>query len=179
MEKEELALIHSPRSIKKAVVRLASEIDRDHGGGTLTLVAVLKGSFVFLADLARALRTPVTIEFIRVASYRHGKVPGAIHLLQDIEIPLRGRNVVLVDDIVDSGRTAHFLMRRLRRRWPLSCRLCALLDKPSRREVDVSVDYLGFTVPDTFVVGYGLDFNERYRQLPGLYSLRPKETASP
>jgi hypoxanthine phosphoribosyltransferase len=179
METEELELIHGPRSIKKSVTRLASEIDRDHKGGALTLVAVLKGSFVFLADLARALRTPVTIEFIRVASYRHGKAPGELHLLQDIEIPLRGRSVVLVDDIVDSGRTSHFLMRRLRRRRPLSCRLCALLDKPSRREVDLNVDYLGFTIPDTFVVGYGLDFNERYRQLPGLYSLRSKGSGSP
>jgi hypoxanthine phosphoribosyltransferase len=179
MKNEALDLIHSPRSIKKTVARLASEIDRDHEGGTLTIVAVLKGSFVFLADLARALRTPVVIEFIRVASYRHGTKPGALHLLHDIEAPLRGRSVILVDDIVDTGRTSLYLMRRLRRRRPLSCRLCTLLDKPSCREVNLEVDYRGFTVPDTFVVGYGLDFNERYRQLPGLYSLKSNERVSP
>lgn len=179
MEKESLELLHSPRAIKRAVARLADEIDRDHEGETLTLVAVLKGSFVFLADLARTLRTPSVIEFIRVSSYRHQRLPGPLRLLQDIEIPLKGQSVVLVDDIVDSGRTSLFLLQRLRRRRPRALRLCALLDKPSCRERDLKIDYRGFTVPDTFVVGYGLDFNERYRHLPGLYSLGSKGSPSP
>jgi hypoxanthine phosphoribosyltransferase len=179
MEREALDLLHSPRAIKRAVARLAGEIDRDHEGETLTLVAVLKGSFIFLADLVRALRTPAVIEFIRVSSYRHQTAPGPLRLLQDIETPLKGRPVVLVDDIVDSGRTSLFLLQRLHRRRPRSLRLCALLDKPSCRETDLEVDYRGFTVPDTFVVGYGLDFNERYRQLPGLYSLGSKGGPSP
>jgi len=157
---------------------MADAIDRDADGEPLTVVAVLKGSFVFLADLLRRLKSPVTVDFVRIASYGKGVSPGTARFTNDVEIPLRGRDVLIVDDIVDTGRTATLLKRHLLKKRPRSCRLCALLDKPSRRVVDIDPDYCGFVVPDVFVVGYGLDMNEQYRQLPGLYSIAPPTAAT-
>lgn len=171
MESVSLTPLFDPASIRAAVRRLAGEIDGDCAGQPLTVVGVLKGSFVFLADLVRLLDTPVTVDFVRLSSYGDGTRPGRLRLSQDIEAPVRGRHVLIVDDIVDTGRTIRYILQRIKRRHPLSCRVCTLLDKPSRREGEVAVDYRGFTVPDVFVVGYGLDLDERYRQLPGLYSL--------
>jgi len=167
----ELTPLHGPRAIRSAVRRLASAIDADADGEPLTVIGVLKGSFIFLADLVRALETPVTVDFVRIASYGKGVSPGSVRLIKDVEVPLRGRDVLIVDDIVDTGLTTSFLSRHIRKRRPRSCRLCALLDKPSRRRVDVAVAYSGFVVPDLFIVGYGLDLNERYRQLPGLHTV--------
>jgi hypoxanthine phosphoribosyltransferase len=176
MPQEELRPLYGPRAIRNAVHRVAAAIDDAADGEPLTVIGVLKGSFIFLADLVRALNTQCSVDFVTVSSYGPGCSPGQLRLVKDCELPLWRRNVLLVDDIVDTGLTTRFLLRHIRRRRPRSCRLCALLDKPSRRKVRISVDYRGFVVPDRFVVGYGLDMNERYRHLPGLYTI---ETEGP
>lgn len=155
--------------IQNAVTRLAAEIGRDYQGKPPLLVGVLKGSFVFLADLMRLLDMPVEIEFVRLSSYGAGKkTSGKVRVVQGLSAPVRGRDVLVIEDIVDSGLTTSFLLDHLRRRKPASLRLCALLDKPSRRKVAIPIDYLGFTVPDKFLVGYGLDWDERFRHLPDI-----------
>jgi len=171
MHGDKLIPLHGPEAVGRAVRGMAAAIDKDHGGEELLLIAVLKGSFIFFADLVRAMKNPVTVDFVQIESYGKGTKPGRLEFVKDIETPLSGKKVIVVDDIVDTGRTLGFLLRRLRKGSPLSCRVCALLDKPSRREVDIAVDYCGFVVPDTFVVGYGLDVDERFRQMPGLYTL--------
>ena len=155
--------------IQKAVARLAAEIGRDYEGKSLLLVGILKGSFVFLADLARHLDMPVEIEFVNLSSYGAGKeTSGKVRVVQGLSAPVRGRDVLVIEDIVDSGLTTSFLLDRLRRKKPASLGLCALLDKPLRRKVAIPIDYLGFAVPDKFLVGYGLDWDERFRHLPDI-----------
>ena len=171
MHDDKLIPLRGPDAVARAVRDIAADIDADASGGDLLLIGVLKGAFIFFADLVRALESPVTVDFVQLKSYGRGTRPGRLHLLKDIEAPLAGKRVIVVDDIVDTGRTARYLLELFRKRGPLSCRICALLDKPSRREVDIKVDYRGFVVPDTFVVGYGLDADERFRQMPGLYTL--------
>jgi len=153
--------------IAARVKDLGAQLREDHGDAAITLVAVLKGSFLFLADLARAIPGDVRVEFLGVASYHGGtESSGAVRITHDLRSPLEGRHVVLVEDIVDTGRTVDYLRRMLAVRNPASLRVASLLDKPSRREVPVEVDYVGFTIPDAFVVGYGLDLGELYRNLP-------------
>ncbi len=156
--------------IARRVHDLAGEIARDFrergDGGELVCLGVLKGSVFFLADLVRELPMPVAIDFLQAASYGSASSPGDVRIRKDVDLPLRGRDVLLVEDIVDTGRTLHTLLAILRLRRPRSLKLCALLDKPARREVDVAIDYLGFSIEDRFVVGYGLDYAERWRNLP-------------
>lgn len=167
-----LSPLHAPEEIGAAVRRIAARLDADFRDTRPILVGVLKGAFVFLADLARALTVPAEIDFVRAASYGKGtETSGQVVLLMDMDIPVAGRSVVLVDDIVDSGLTLDFLRRMIEARNPREVRICALLDKPSRRQVPVPIDYLGFTVPDRFVVGYGIDYQERHRTLPGIFTL--------
>ncbi len=152
--------------IQRRVRELAADISRDHPLG-VHLVGVLKGACVFLADLARALECDVTMDFIAVSSYGSStKSSGQVRLLKDLDTSLEGRHVVIIEDIVDTGLTLTYLQEILKARAPRSLRTACLLSKPSRREVDVTVDYIGFTIEDRFVVGYGLDHHERYRQLP-------------
>ena len=147
---------------------LGQEIRRDHPDG-VHLVCVLKGAFVFLSDLARAIGGSVTLDFIAVSSYGSGtQSSGQVQLLKDLDSPLEGRDVVIVEDIVDTGLTLTYLQDILRARAPRHLRTACLLSKPSRRKVDVPVDYIGFTIEDKFVVGYGLDFAEQYRNLPDI-----------
>ena len=149
------------------MVRLAQEIRRDYEDKNPLLVAILKGSFVFLADLIRLLGFPLEIEFVRLSSYGAGtQSSGRIKMAQGLTTPVRGRHVLVVEDIVDTGLTLNFLLDYLRKKRPSSLKLCALVDKPSRRRVPVTIDYLGFTIEDHFVVGYGLDWDERFRYLP-------------
>ena len=146
---------------------LASQISRDYAGEELFLVCVLKGSMHFFSDLARDLTLPVRYGYLGVSSY-HGAIEssGTVEFTTDLQEPIDGRHVLIVDDIVDTGRTVARVLKRLGERGPASTRLAALLDKPSRRVVDVSIDYSGFTIPDEFVIGYGLDYGELYRNLP-------------
>jgi len=157
----------SAEAVGRRVAELAAEIARDHrGSGGLVCLGVLKGSAFFLVDLVRALPIPVEVDFFQAASYGRSSEPGEVVIKKDVELPIRGRDVLVVEDIVDTGHTVATLLALLRLRRPRSLRLCALLDKPSRREVEVPIDYLGFTIPDRFVVGYGLDHAERWRNLP-------------
>jgi hypoxanthine phosphoribosyltransferase len=156
----------SADDIQRRVRTLAQEVHRDHPDG-VHLVCVLKGAFVFLSDLARALEGDATLDFIAVSSYGTStKSSGQVQLLKDLGEPIEGRDVVVVEDIVDTGLTLMYLQDILRARAPRSLRTACLLSKPSRRKVDVKVEYIGFTIEDKFVVGYGLDYGEKYRNLP-------------
>ncbi len=170
-----LKRLFTERAIKGATKRIAAQIDKDYAGHGIVMIVVLKGSFVFAADMMRAIKLPVTVDFIHAASYGDKTTPDKVRLTKDVEVPIHNRHVLLVDDIVDTGRTTRLLLRHLRRRKPASLRLCSLLDKPSRRIVPVEIDYLGFTVPDLFIVGYGIDFAEEYRQLPEIYGILDEE----
>jgi hypoxanthine phosphoribosyltransferase len=141
------------------------------------VLGALKGSFVFMADLIRSLDIPLEVEFVSVSSYGRGRTQtlGRVKLVKGLRCPVKGRDVLVVEDIVDTGITLNFLLEYLRRKKPASLKVCALFDKPQRREVDVPIDYVGFLVPDAFVVGYGLDYDERFRELPGLYLLKEDE----
>jgi hypoxanthine phosphoribosyltransferase len=154
------------------VIELAAAIERDTAGpGPPHCIAVLKGAFVFLADLLRAFKGPVTCDFLGVSSYRGTTASGEVRVTQDLERAIHGRDVVLVEDIVDTGRTLAYLQSLLLAREPRSLRTVCLLDKPSRRQVPVHVDYTGFEIGDRFVVGYGLDLDEHYRNLPYIGTL--------
>jgi len=154
-------------AIQRRVTELAAEIERDYpDGDEIHLVCVLKGGFVFMSDLIRAMAPRVTVDFIAVSSYaKSTKSSGEVRLLKDLDSGLEGRHVIIVEDIVDTGLTLTYLQDILRARAPKSLRTACLLSKPSRRQVDVTVDYIGFTIEDKFVVGYGLDYAEKYRNL--------------
>jgi hypoxanthine phosphoribosyltransferase len=155
--------------IAERVRELGEQIERDHPEGALVLLGVLKGSFIFMADLARAIRRPVRIEFLGVHSYGVGtKSSGVVQITQDLTTPVNDCHVVIVEDIVDTGLTAHFLIAQLEARQAGSVRLCSLLHKPARCQREVPIDYLGFTIDDVFVVGYGLDWAQSYRNLPDI-----------
>ena len=163
---QDVQTLLSATEIQARVQALAAEIRRDHPRG-VHLVCVLKGAFVFLSDLSRALANGVTLDFIAVSSYGQGSTSsGQVQLLKDLDSPIEGRDVVIVEDIVDTGLTLTYLQEILRARSPRTLRTACLLSKPSRRKVDVAVEYIGFSIEDKFVVGYGLDYGERYRNLP-------------
>ena len=158
--------------IAERVRDLGRQITRDCHGQSLVLICVLKGSFVFAADLARYIRVPVRVEFLGVRSYGSGtESSGVVEITQDLGSPVQGQDVLIVEDLVDTGLTSAYLLELLRTRSPASLRLCALLHKPARAQVPVSIDYLGFTIEDVFVVGYGLDHQQLYRNLPDLMVL--------
>jgi hypoxanthine phosphoribosyltransferase len=166
--------------IAARVAALASQIDRDSAGmDELLLVAVLRGAFIFAADLARRLRTPCRVDFVALASYQGAASAGAVRLLMDLRTDIAGRHVLIVEDIVDSGRTLSYLMSLLRTRRPASLRSCALTRKSDRQDVDVPVDYVGFDIPDRWVVGYGLDYRDRWRTLPYIGAVEPDPVTRP
>jgi hypoxanthine phosphoribosyltransferase len=157
----------SKRKIASTVVRLASEIKKDYQDKNPLLIGILKGSFVFLADLARALDFPIQVEFMRLSSYGPGRSsPGELKMLQELRTDITGRHVLVVEDIMDTGHSAVLLMGYLRKKNPASLKLCVLADKPSRHQTPITIDYLGFTVPGKFIVGYGMDWDEKFRNLP-------------
>jgi hypoxanthine phosphoribosyltransferase len=157
----------SAAQIAARVAELGAQITRDYAGSSLVLVSVLKGSFVFAADLSRAIELPLRVDFLGVRSYGKGtETTGVVQITQDLVRPIENEHVLLVEDIVDTGLTVAHLVDLLRTRGPSSVRLCALLQKPARTRVAVAIDYLGFTIDDRFVVGYGLDVDERFRNLP-------------
>lgn len=166
----------SQEALQSCVQRLAQQIEQDYAElADLLLICVLKGGYVFLADLSRAIRRPHDIDFMGISSYGAGtKSSGAVQIIMDLKSPIQDRHVLIVEDIVDSGRTLQYMRRNLMARRPASVRICALLSKTARREVDVPVDYTGFEIPDEFVVGYGLDFDEEYRNLPYIAVLKPE-----
>ena len=164
-------LISSLR-IKSKIRELAGRISKDYRGKKLVLIGVLKGAFVFMADLIKEIEIPLELDFIQVSSYGASKTSsGVIKIKKDIDLPIVGKHVLLIEDIVDYGYTLNYLLKFMRNKKPKSVRICALLDKPSRREVEVPIAYRGFEVPDTFVVGYGLDFSEKFRNSKDIRSL--------
>ncbi len=166
-----------PRAdIKAAVKRLATDITRDYKDKNPLIIGVLKGSFVFTADLIRALDFPLEVEFIRCSSYGGGKESsGKVNMVRGLRTQVKNRHVLVVEDIIDTGLTLSLLMDYLKKKRPASLQLCALIDKPSRRLVPVKIDYLGMTVPDKFIVGYGIDCDEKYRNLPDICYLEDEK----
>lgn len=163
-------------SLQQRVAAMVDAIEADYAAEEdLLLICVLKGGYVFLSDLSRALKRPHHLDFMGISSYGSGTTSsGAVQIIMDLKQPLIGRNVLIVEDIIDSGHTLSYLRQNLLARQPASLKICTLLNKPSRREVDVPVDYIGFDIPDEFVVGYGLDFDELYRNLPFIAVLKPE-----
>ncbi|MFQ5679089.1 MAG: hypoxanthine phosphoribosyltransferase [Gemmatimonadota bacterium] len=167
-------------ALRRRVAELAERISRDYGeADELVLVGVLKGAFIFLADLARQLTIPRRIEFMGLSSYRSGDRRGAVRLILDLRSGIAGKHVLVVEDIVDSGHTLHYLFETLAARHPASLEACVLVQKQERLEVDLEVRYVGFTIPDVWVVGYGLDYGERYRTLPYIGVLEARSPPGP
>ena len=167
MENDIKKVLHSESELSKVVAELGAQISEDYKDRNLLMVSVLKGSVVFMADLMRAVTIPCEIDFMAVSSYGNKtKSSGTVRILKDLDRDISGYDVLLVEDILDSGKTLNYLMDVLYARNPASIRICTLFDKPERREVDIFADYKGLSVPDEFIVGYGLDFDEKYRNLP-------------
>ena len=166
--------LFSQEEIDRRLEELAAEINRDYAGKEPMLISVLRGSFVFMADLTRKIDLPCTVDFMAVSSYGKGTTSsGQVQITKDLSDDIEGKDILVVEDILDSGNTLNYLMKLLQARHPASIRLCTLLDKPERRVVPVQADYVGFTIPDEFVVGYGLDYAEKYRNLPYIGVLKP------
>ena len=174
MEQDIERVLFSAQELDERVAQLAREINRDYAGREITLISVLRGSFIFMADLTRKIELPCTVDFMSVSSYGRGtRSSGQVQITKDLSSDITGKNIIVVEDILDSGNTLSYLLKVLEQRSPASIRLCTLLDKPERREKPVEVHYSGFSIPDAFVVGYGLDYAERYRNLPYIGILKP------
>ncbi|MEA3548122.1 MAG: hypoxanthine phosphoribosyltransferase [Thermodesulfobacteriota bacterium] len=170
-------MILSRQEIQARVRELGRTISRDYQGGKLVMIGVLNGAFIFMADLARAIDLQLEVDFIRVASYgQSDSSSGKISLSKDVEMDLAGKDVLLVEDIIDTGRTLAYLKDYFSRHRAASVKICALIDKKERREVEIEADYVGFDVVEGFLVGYGLDFAEQYRQFPDVYHLENPES---
>ncbi|MBI3912385.1 MAG: hypoxanthine phosphoribosyltransferase [Armatimonadetes bacterium] len=169
-------ILLTEEQIRRRVAELGRQISADYAGLELTLVCVLRGAVVFLADLIRHLSLPASIDFMAISSYGSDtQSTGVVRIVKDLDDSIQHRHVLVVEDIVDTGLTLAYLLDNLRNRSATSVRVCALLDKPARRRVPITLDYVGFTLPDCFVVGYGLDFAQRYRGLPHVVVLSPEE----
>lgn len=161
-------------TIASRVAELGAQLTADYAGRDPVLVSVLKGALVFLGDLMRSMDLPVSIDLMEVSSYGAGtESTGQVRILKDLSKPIEGRDVIVVEDIIDTGLTLNYLLGYLADRQPASIRVCCLLDKPARRLAEIDIDYTGFTIPDRFVIGYGLDYDERYRNLPYIGVLKP------
>ena len=168
-------VLFSEEQLKNRVREIAQQITADYQGKEIMLISVLRGSFVFMADLCRAIDLPCTLDFMAVSSYGKGtKSSGQVQITKDLSEDISDRHIIVVEDILDSGNTLSYLLKILENRHPASIRLCTLLDKPDRRVKPVEVHYSGFTIPDAFVAGYGLDYAEKYRNLPYIGILKPR-----
>lgn len=165
----------SEQEIQEKVKELGAKISNDYNGKNLMLISILKGAVVFMSDLMRAITIHCKIDFMAVSSYGSStKTSGVVRILKDLDIPLDNYDVLIVEDILDSGMTLDYITKILNERHPKSIKICTLLDKPARRKINIKADYVGFTVPDEFVVGYGLDYDERYRNVPFVGVLKPE-----
>ena len=174
LEKNIEKVLLTKEQLEQRIKELGAEITRDYQGKELVLAAVLRGSYVFMADLTRAIDLPLTVDFMAVSSYGAGTVSsGQVEIKKDLSDPIEGKNLLIIEDILDSGNTLYYLMDVLSARHPASIRICTLLDKPERRVKPIKADYSGFVIPDAFVVGYGLDYAEKYRNLPYVGVLKP------
>lgn len=175
LEKAIQEVLFSEEELAKRVEEIAKEIEKDYQGKEIMLISVLRGSFVFMADLCRRIDLPCTLDFMSVSSYGKGtSSSGQVQITKDLSSDISSKHIIVVEDILDSGNTLSYLLKLLEQRNPASIRLCTLLDKPDRRVKEVKVDYSGFSIPDAFVVGYGLDYAEQYRNLPYIGILKPE-----
>ena len=163
---EKIEILITQEELDKRISEIAEQISKDFKGEDITLVCVLKGGVMFMVDMAKKLNQKVEFEFIDVSSYQGTSSTGKLTINKDLETSVEGKHVILLEDIVDTGRTLSYLIEYLKEKKPASLKLCTLLDKPSRRVIDVNADYIGFTIPDAFIVGYGLDYDQKYRNLP-------------
>ncbi|MDA8442640.1 MAG: hypoxanthine phosphoribosyltransferase [Peptococcaceae bacterium] len=174
MESDVQKVLLTADEINSKVLELGRQITQDYVGQNLLVVGILKGAVVFMSDLIRQIKTPHAIDFMAVSSYGVStESSGVVRIMKDLERSIENVNILIVEDIIDTGLTLKYLVENLRARNPLSVRVCTLLDKASRRKVDIAADYNGFAIPDEFVVGYGLDYNERFRHLPYVGVLKP------
>ena len=168
-------VLFTEEELKQRVRELGARITADYAGKEPVLISVLRGSYIFMADLTRSIDLPCTVDFMSVSSYGKGTTSsGQVQITKDLSDDIEGRDVIVVEDILDSGNTLFYLLQILQARKPVSIRLCTLLDKPDRRVKEITADYSGFTIPDAFVVGYGLDYAEKYRNLPYIGILKPE-----
>lgn len=175
LEQDIQEILFTEEQLKSRVNEIARQIEADYAGREIMLISVLRGSFIFMADLCRAICLPCTLDFMSVSSYGTGTTSsGQVQITKDLSEDITGRHVIVVEDILDSGNTLSYLLNILEHRHPASVRLCTLLDKPERRTKPVDLHYRGFTIPDAFVVGYGLDYAEKYRNLPYIGILKPE-----
>ena len=164
---EHIRVLLTEEEVDKRIQEIGEQISKDYAGKQVHLVCVLKGGSFFMCELAKRITVPVSLDFMSVSSYGAGtSSSGVVKIVQDLATSIEGKNVLVIEDIIDSGRTLSYLMQNLKTRKPKSLKLCTLLDKPDRRVVEVPVDYVGFVIPDEFVVGYGMDYDQRYRNLP-------------
>lgn len=163
------------KQIMERIKELGQQITRDYQGESILMVGILKGAMIFLADLVRNIEVPTFFDFMAVSSYGAGTISsGVVRIMKDLDKSIDGKHVIIVEDIVDTGLTLQYLVENMKSRGPASIKVCTLLDKPDRRKVEVPIDYNGFSIPDEFVVGFGLDYNERYRNLPYIAVLKPE-----
>ncbi len=174
LESDIREILITEEEIKKKVEDLGAQITEDYKDREITIICVLKGAFMFLADLLRHIKVPVCLDFVAISSYGpYTQTSGVVKITKDLDESIEGKHVLIVEDIVDTGLTLDYLLKIIKARKPASVRVCALLDKPTRREVQVEIHYKGFEIPDKFVVGYGLDYDQRYRNLPFVGVLKP------
>ena len=174
MHKDVEQILYTEEELRKRVKELGCQITADYSGREPLLISVLRGSYIFMADLTRSINLDVTVDFMSVSSYGAGTVSsGQVEIKKDLSSSIEGKDLIIVEDILDSGNTLYYLLDVLRARKPASVRLCTLMDKPERRAKPIKADYVGFTIPDAFIVGYGLDYAERYRNLPYVGVLKP------
>ena len=174
MHKDVERILYTEEELRQRVKELGAQITADYAGRQPLLASVLRGSYIFMADLTRAIDLDVTVDFMAVSSYGRGTVSsGQVEIKKDLSDSIEGRDLIIVEDILDSGNTLYYLMDVLRARKPASIRICTLMDKPERRTKPIIADYAGFAIPDAFIVGYGLDYAEKYRNLPYVGILKP------
>ncbi len=167
-------ILYTEEELKNRVKELGAQITADYRGKAPVLASVLRGSYIFMADLTRAIALPISVDFMAVSSYGSGTVSsGQVEIKKDLSDSIEGKDLLIVEDILDSGNTLYYLLDVLRARKPASIRICTLMDKPARRQKPIHADYVGFSIPDAFIVGYGLDYDEKYRNLPYVGVLKP------
>ena len=173
---DRITTMYTEDEINKRIAELGAQITKEYAGSSITMICILKGAATFACELAKRIELPVEMEYMRCSSYgNETESSGVVKIDLDLDRPIRDKNVLVVEDIIDTGRTMNYLLDILRDRGPASVKLCALLDKPDRRIADVSIDYTGFVIPDKFIVGYGLDYAQKYRNLPYIGEVRPEE----
>lgn len=167
------------KEIKKTVRKLASQLEKDYRGEEIVFICLLKGAFMFASDLIRHIKNPISVDFIRAASYGNKmETCGEIKITKDIEIDIKDKHVIIIEDIIDSGLTLNYIKEMLLKRNPKSLKICTLLDKKARRRIQMDADYVGIEIDDAFVVGYGIDYGEKYRNLPDIYAVEKDDVAS-